>query len=302
LLLCLLILVLILAGLILFVPIRYRISGSYLSDVPDGTAMAGWLFRMLQIVAAYHRTPPEGSPEGGFSVVIKVFGIPVRTLVGGEKEETKDEEPGDIEAVDIRPPEDDELPASVNVPPAEPMDLPVEAAELPSEEDIRPSDQTEQEGFTQRLTKRISDAWDSIRTTVKSLAQMVKQRTDGARKLAELWKAEENRSALKLLKKEALLLIHELLPRKGHGRVVLGTGEPYSTGQIMQAAAFLYPVYKDNIEVIPDFDNAVHDAEGDLKGSVRLAVVAWAVGRVFFDKRLRNLYRKTRSIIEKEIL
>ncbi|MBQ5475921.1 MAG: hypothetical protein IIT65_14905, partial [Lachnospiraceae bacterium] len=28
----------------------------------------------------------------------------------------------------------------------------------------------------------------------------------------------------------------------------------YSTAQIMQAAAFLYPVYKDNIEVIPDFD------------------------------------------------
>ncbi len=301
-LLCLLILVLILAGLILFVPIRYRVSGSYLSDVPDGTARAGWLFRMLQIVAAYHRTPSKGSPEGGFSVVIKVFGIPVRTLVGGDKKETKDEDPGDIEAVDIRPPEDDELPASAGALPTEPAAPSSETAELLPEEDISLSDQTEQEGFTQRLMKRVSDAWESIRTNVKSLAQMVKQRTDGAKKLAELWKAQENQSALKLLKKEALLLIHELFPRKGHGRIILGTGDPYSTGQIMQAAAFLYPVYKDNIEVIPDFDNAVHDAEGDLKGSVRLAVVAWAVGRVFFDKRLRNLYRKTRSIIEKEIL
>ena len=301
-LLCLLILVLILAGLVLFVPIRYRISGSYLSDVPDGTAMAGWLFRMLQIVAAYHRTPSKESPEGGLSVVIKVFGFRVRTLVGGDKEETKDEDPTDIETVDIRPPEDDELPASVSVPPAEPVDVPVEAAEMPLEGDEYPSHQTKQEGFTKRLARRVTDVWNSTKTTVRSLVQMVKRRADGVSELTELWKSEENRSALKLLKKEFLLLIRELLPRKGHGKIILGTGDPYSTAQIMQAAAFLYPVYKDNIEVIPDFDNAVHDAEGDLKGSVRLAVVAWAVGRVFFNKKLRSLYRKTRSIIEKEIL
>lgn len=61
--------------LLLFVPFRYHISGSYVREVPDGTVYVSWLFRAVSLRLTYH----HGIAVSGS---LRLFGIPVRKIEG----------------------------------------------------------------------------------------------------------------------------------------------------------------------------------------------------------------------------
>lgn len=61
--------------LLLFVPFRYRISGSYRREIPDGTISASWLFHAVSLHITYHH---GAAVSGRFCI----FGIPVRKIEG----------------------------------------------------------------------------------------------------------------------------------------------------------------------------------------------------------------------------
>ena len=67
--------------LLLFVPFRYRVSGSYVKEVPDGTVSVSWLFHAVSLRVTYH----HGAAVSG---KLCVFGIPVRKIEGKPEEET----------------------------------------------------------------------------------------------------------------------------------------------------------------------------------------------------------------------
>ena len=76
LLLFLLALLLLLILLLLFVPFRYRLRGSFLSDQADGTAQASWLFQAVSLSVTYH----HGRAVSGS---LRLFGIPLFRIEGG---------------------------------------------------------------------------------------------------------------------------------------------------------------------------------------------------------------------------
>lgn len=61
--------------LLLFVPFRYRVFGSYLKSVPDGTVSVSWLFHAVSLRVTYHH---GAAVSGRFCI----FGIPVRKIEG----------------------------------------------------------------------------------------------------------------------------------------------------------------------------------------------------------------------------
>ena len=89
-LLCLLAVLLICVLLLLFVPFRYRIRGSFEQEIPDGTVCASWLFHAVTFRITYH----HGAAVSGD---IRVFGIPVQRIeasasaAGPETTEGKEE-------------------------------------------------------------------------------------------------------------------------------------------------------------------------------------------------------------------
>lgn len=62
--------------LILLVPFRYKLKGSYLEGVPDGTVEASWLFHAVSFRVTYH----HGAAVSGS---IRILGIPVKRIEGG---------------------------------------------------------------------------------------------------------------------------------------------------------------------------------------------------------------------------
>ena len=66
----------------------------------------------------------------------------------------------------------------------------------------------------------------------------------------------------------------------------------------MQIAAMLYPFYAGRVEVIPDFSGACLEGDLSIKGRIRACVLLWTFIRIFFNKKLRQMYKKARRVIE----
>ena len=156
---------------------------------------------------------------------------------------------------------------------------------------------------------KISTAVDAAELKMKELAAQAAEifkavknafdrRSGQLNELIGLWKDERYQASKQLLISRIASLLKELRPRKGHGKLKIGFEDPYLTGQAMQIAALLYPLYGDRIEVIPDFDQSVIDGEADLKGYLRLIVPVEAAIRIFIDKGLKSMYKQARSILE----
>ena len=305
-------LILLVLAVVLFVPVRYRACGSFLSDIPDGTVTARWLFGTLRAGAEYHRPEKAGERPEGFSAYVKVlwltlFEIPDKTPDVPAEETQISTEQTDSPPVTAQAEESSETPVQAaderpSVPDVRPAAGTEDSGQPPDEEDAGAASEEEQPGWFERTAARISGWWKDVSETGRALYQSIKKRTDGA---AEIWKMlndESNRKEMELLKRGIIRILKEFVPKGGSGRIRIGTGDPYSTGQIIQFLAMLYPVYGDTVEVIPEFTESVHDAEGDIRGAVRLFPIVWSVLRVVLNKRLRAIYKKCKQILDREIL
>lgn len=80
-LLALLILLILLLLILLFAPISYKIKGSYVDELPDGTADVRAFFGIIHLSISYD----HGVAESGF---IKLFGITIYRIEGARDEES----------------------------------------------------------------------------------------------------------------------------------------------------------------------------------------------------------------------
>lgn len=113
-------------------------------------------------------------------------------------------------------------------------------------------------------------------------------------KLLAYLRREENRASIRNVKKQALRLLKELMPRKGDGYLKLGFDDPFATGKAMEVAALLYPYYAGKLEVIPIFGEVQLEAKLQVKGRVRIGTLLVIGLRLLLDKNLRRMYRHLR--------
>ncbi len=105
-----------------------------------------------------------------------------------------------------------------------------------------------------------------------------------------LWlKEEENRESLAYLVQKLIHLIKHCRFRKIKGYWKLGFSDPYREGQVLQHLAFLYPMYQDQLEIIPYFDRDIQEGDILLKGHIRLIHVLIFGIQMLKKKEIREL-------------
>ena len=111
-------------------------------------------------------------------------------------------------------------------------------------------------------------------------------------KLVSWIEDEANQESVKLVVRQLGKIIRHLLPRKGHGRVTFGFGEdPYLTGKVLTAIAPFYPLYGEYLELYPDFERRIFEAEGTGNGHIRIGVIIGYAIRLLFDSNIRKNIR-----------
>ncbi len=285
--------------IVLLVPVRYRMEGSYHGS-PQGMARITWLLHILSATISYDE-------DGELLTSVRLFGFRLfRDRADGEEvfREGLDDAEDAAESV-ARSVEEEgarEEGRKVQEDPLVKQGLDSGDAWDLDGEDEDDSDmilQTQELGgdarFWKRLTRRITRFLEKIKFYFHTLCDKLKHIKDSYDEVLTFVKNEENQKTMKLVFKQAKVLIRHILPRKASGYVAFGFDDPYTTGQVLAAASLFYAWYGQKIDLIPMFEEPVMEGELKLKGRLRMGTILWCGFRVFLNKNFRLLLKQWRS-------
>lgn len=277
------------ALLILFVPVRYQAQGTY-QDSFRAKGQATWLLHLLSVRFSF---------EDGFHYSVKIAGIPF--LPGREKK--PDADAGQKKAPDAAPavktaeakaPDETAAKRQEETGTKEPQ-----APDGEGGQDAAPTGQEEDSGadagFLEKLLQKIYAIFRKNREKYEAICAKIKQIKNKLSHYVRILKREETKALLRLIVGQLSGIIRHVLPRKLDVRLRIGTGDPASTGRILALQGMLYPVIRDKVAVIPDFEEKHLEGTFYMKGRITAFVVLVCALRVIINKNFRQLIRILRK-------
>lgn len=139
--------------------------------------------------------------------------------------------------------------------------------------------------------KKLWSAIKNIKYTILRICDKIKHIVKNIRYYIKIIQSNTFKRAWKVCSAQVLLLLKAFAPKKLRGTLLIGTGDPASTAQVLAVYGMLYPLIGNHIDITPDFEQAI--IEGDLLARGRITVfrllkTAWIV---FFNRDLRRLIK-----------
>ena len=251
-------LVVLLLILFLTVPLRYRVKINRDGDNTRAEAKVSYLGGLLRVPVLWE--------NGRFDFSIRILWF--RLFSGAGKKDGKNEE------TDRKNEETDEKNEETDRENGETADEGVEETVRESETATEDSESSTEkasedcdEGFFAKTRKKINRICSRLNLISEFLA------------------AKENKNALKKTGNAIFRLLKYLLPYKIKGKLIVGTGDPYSMGQLLSILGILYPTYAKKLDITADFEAEKLRIEGSV-----LAVGRIRPGRLIYEL-LRFLWK-----------
>lgn len=313
--------------LVLFVPVRYSVSGSY-CEKPKGSLQVTWLLGAVSVRVTYEDRPDAavrilgmrlfqkgretGTEQKGSHEAGRVFGedgAPLRV----DYVETAGEETGEESGRTDREKVGKEAGGTAG---EEAGNTAQEAGGKTAEDDgleqrreetdggIRfygadPEEEEFEDWFEEEESLKGKRTLKSGKASVsEKLKGIIRSARDGWNRASEykdkglaFWNDDENQKTIRLVIRQAKAIVRHVLPVKIRGKAVFGFDDPGITGKVLAAMSVVYGMYGDQIQVVPVFDRKVLEAEGSLKGRVQAGVIGARCVRVLLNKNFRRLLR-----------
>ncbi len=278
-LLCILGLILLVLIVVLFVPIRYKVTAD--SNINENLkdyhvkAKVSWL---LHFVHGKYEYPGED----GFVLKVGPF-----TVYGKKKEEKKEKkEKKKKKTAEITGEENDD-----NITLDETSKQKVIGRDDILEETLEEvlEDEKEKKQKRRTLKEKILYTWQKICDKMNEIRQKIQDVFRNIKKYLGILQSEEFKESFALCKASLVRLFCMIKPRKVKIKATAGLGSPDKTGYMCAAIGVISPFFKKQIQVIPDFDNFVIEGNAVVKGRIYLFVVLIIAIKLFFDKNIRKV-------------
>ncbi len=260
--------------LVLFVPFKYRAYANMPSD-PEGefppkdtriNVRFSWLLHLINGGYTYN-------DEKGFYVRLAVFRLFPKREKEGKKDKRPENEPAEEQIYGTEAPLTQEAEAARA---EDTEDQAVQETEAGTEEDNAYS------GKKRKNNKNytISSVCDKIEKVCSTLENPIFER------------------ALKCVKKEIARIARWIIPFRARGNILAGTGDPYSTAQVMAGYGIIYPLLKGRLSLEPDFERRVIEGELEVRGKLRLIVPVMSALRLLLNRDVRKTVKRFKYIAE----
>ena len=288
-------LILLILAVVLFVPVRYQVSGSIGEKTTVRIAVT-WLLHAVSWRAAYE--------EEGFSSQLRIFGITRK----GKKPD--DGEPG----------EDDREDGAEEPEERSAADALLTDGEQKTDGILTDGEQGEAERFDERQAKEADPAehkeleqanpavrrkrrgglvrriWERIRAFFAGLVRKLRQLRAGIKEALKKIKDvrtfltdERHREVLPLIFTELKYLLTHFKFRRIRTDLTFSMGDPALTGQVLGGLCVLPFLYRYQVQVYPDFEaeNTYVTGTFDIKGRARGLHIAVSAVRLLGKKEFR---------------
>lgn len=278
--------ILLLAAIFLFVPIRYDISAKCDGSVEGLKAKikVTWLLHLVradvfvkgkkvkwQVRAAWFRK--QNIKEG-------------TKREEEQKNEAKDMESQEVEKADVK--------TESNQTASEVLEEKFENDSQPAEINSGES-KTKSDNKNETENKKQKNILEKVKTSVRDVCNKIKDLLQKKEKITEFLTEESHVKAFGKLKKELLVLMKKLKPKTIRVKLHFGFEDPCTTGQVLGGLSIIYPFLGDAAEIIPDFEKQVLEGSVYLKGKVGFCHFIWMALKLFICKDIRTSYKDIRN-------
>ncbi len=293
--------ILLLLLLVLFAPIFYRID----ANVPETELDNGFDTDKVFAKVSFHwllfviRGGIEFPKNKEFT--LRVFGIKI--LPKKEKPEKEDKKEKDKDKDKDKDKETDEKPLEDK--PSEDQKKDEKPEDVKPEEEVTDSDiesETEEEPKTfLDVLWNIIDTIDNILKTPLNVFEKIRYTISRVCDKIDMIKSTlENdifKRAFELVKKKLIKIIKMILPDKYDIDLLLGTGDPAQTAEIMAGYGALYPYLYRKVRFEPDFERKVVMTDAHIKGHITLFTIVYSAAVCYFNKDVKKTIKRFKKII-----
>lgn len=308
--LCILGLVLLVLALILFVPIRYRVSGSKSAETFFVRVRASYLLHLVTL----HFDYPESKQAS-----LRVFGrqiavFPQEDTASEAEEAAKDTASGTkAEAA-----KDGTSEAKAEVPKDRAPEAKAEAAkdrtpetraEVPegaasetgegakdaasvTETETETSEDEASEAPVSGAKKKKTPFLKKCIYTIRGICDKIREIAENISYYKDVLTAAENRLMYNRLLVRLKKVLKSICPRKLRARILAGTGSPDTTGYLCALYGLLLPKFGRQLDFTADFENKVFEGDFRLKGGITLYPLLLQAGKIYFDRQLRTFLKE----------
>ena len=242
--------------MVLFIPVRYK-GKVYFKEVPDIALSVTWFFKFLSLNITYKDGLDIIGKVGWLFKVYSNYDDDTDTDTNEETEDYKSEVREIVDTVNENKKED------ISVDNTNKANV-ITEENLEAEKKIKALDKQEKKQSKKKKSKS-----NKKKSTAKKESKLDKL-INKAKDIHYLLTEEENKKTLLLmLEKTKNLLVH-ILPKRIVGFFKFGFDDPSTTGQVLEAVAIFYPLYRDDFKIVPMFYDEIIEVDISFKG--RLSV------------------------------
>lgn len=269
-------LIILIALCILFVPIRYKADISYDKKLSI-TAKATYLLHLITLT--YEREDDSG-------LCLRILGIKTGFLNKDKKEKNKkyDEETEMFE----------EMSANLNHSDTGKKNE-VGDNNTDSNSQADNEEETVRISFIHRIIKYIKGIINKIKYRFKKFCGTIKKVCKNAKDFKDFITDERTKEAFHFVKKESIVLLKHIRPRKIKGYVHYGFEDPSVTGKVLGVIYMLSSGTHKNFQINADFEDKVLEGEVHFKGYVQVYVLLIIAWRLYKNENLKEVLERRRT-------
>lgn len=286
----------------LFVPVRYKVKGSYEKqlDTLKVEVKVSWLLHLIAGHITYHHPNLKWEMrELWFKQSSDKQMNQETSYSNAEKETVKSKTTEDklTQELDAEWRQASSLEQKQQ---SETQETQTKETQTPTESDSAPEDKQKKskETLGEKYTRwkhKILGILRKIKYTFKRFCDNIKMILQKKELLQEFLTNEDHVHTLGQAKKELLYLLKHWKPRKCivHGEV--GFEDPCTTGQFLAGLSMIYPFIGEHIYITPNFQEPVLQGDFYLKGKVAVIHVVVIGIRLLLDAQVRKTVRDIRN-------
>lgn len=265
----------------LFCPVRYRAEGYKNERAFGGEAGISWLFHLVSFKVWYE----SKNEKAEYSLYI--LGIPVLELISNiSNRRKKTRKPGGKQPVHTEISSKEEIRKE---PENEKNPGVVKHKETGRNREVDRKNKGKN-SFVSKLKELLQIPGKFLRTlkNFQLTAEHICAKIKNIKTFLENEKFKRGRS---LIFQEVKKLLAHGVPREINGYVKFGTEDPCFTGEILGAAGIFYPLYGENFNIEPCFDQAVLEGTVSFKGRIYGIFLLVSVLKIISSKDVRYIIR-----------
>lgn len=239
--------------MVLFIPVRYK-GKVYFKEVPDIALSVTWFFKFLSLNITY---------KDGLDIIGKVGWL--FKVYSNHDDDTDTNEEIEDHKSEVREIVDtvNENKEDISVDNTNKANV-ITEENLETENKIKALDKQEKKQSKKKKSK--SNKKKSTAKKESKLDKLINKAKDIHYLLTE---KENKKTLLLMLEKTKNLLVH-ILPKRIVGFFKFGFDDPSTTGQVLEAVAIFYPLYRDDFKIVPMFYDEIIEVDISFKGRLRV--------------------------------